>query len=209
MNLNNVCKNNWLITWVLREWTSCTLQDNEDVDHHHQHEEVGEHHHARHAAADGQAVAGPGGLAELEVLLLLLGVGEAVAGEGAVPAQQQHPQDGEGHGEDDEEAGQHEGGQQVLGGAGVDLVGGGVVPGHVHLGPATRQHYIWLQHNSSTSPRQHELQVDAPRQLGNVDRQPGLGDDHAEVHGGEAAVGVGHVGHHGLVHHHAVHQDGA
>ena len=45
------------------------------------------------------------------------------------------PEQGEGHGEQHQQERHPNGRHQVLGVAGVDLVGGGVVPGHLHLSP--------------------------------------------------------------------------
>ena len=110
-----------------------------DVDHHEDHQEVGEHHHPRHSTADGQAVpllASSGGL---QSLLLLV---PELPGEGAVPAQQEDPQDGEGDRDNDQHEGRHQGQDPVLGVAGVDPVGGRVVSSHLHLGPEIREDVI-------------------------------------------------------------------
>ena len=45
------------------------------------------------------------------------------------------PEQGEGDGEQHQQQRDPDGRHQVLGVAGVDLVGGGVVPGHLHLSP--------------------------------------------------------------------------
>ena len=100
------------------------------------HQEVGEHHHPRHAAADGQAVPLPAGSRGLQSLLLLV---PELPGQRAVPAQQEDPQDGEGDRDDDQHEGRHQRQDPVLGVAGVDPVGGRVVSSHLHLGPEIRE----------------------------------------------------------------------
>ena len=107
-----------------------------DVNDDEDHQEVGEHHHPRHSTADSQAVpllAGSGGL---QALLLLV---PELPGEGAVPAQQEDPQDGEGDRDDDQHEGRHQGQDPVLSVAGVDPVGGRVVSSHLHLSPEIRE----------------------------------------------------------------------
>ena len=107
-----------------------------NVDHDEDHQEVGEHHHPRDSAADSEAVPLLTGPDRLQALLLLV---PELPGEGAVPAQQEDPEDGEGDRDDDQHEWRHQGQDPVLGVAGVDPVGGGVVSSHLHLSPEIRK----------------------------------------------------------------------
>ena len=82
-------------------------------------------------------------------LVIIILVWELVPLQCTVPAQQEDPEDGEGDGERDQEDGGHQGRHQVLGVARVDLVGGGMVASHVHLGPATHKILLLCSHNCS------------------------------------------------------------
>ena len=123
------------------------------------------------------------------------------------------PEQGEGHCEQHQQQGNSNGRHHVLGVAGVDLVRGGVVPSHLHLRPDNRDttslitmaiHLIIV-----SLPRQHQFEIHSPCHLGDVDSEPRLWDDHAEVHRGQPGVGVGDVGHNRVVHHHPVNNNGS
>ena len=125
-----------LVRGVSSEGTTKALKEDEYIEHHDDHEEDGEHHHAGHSAEHREAVPGLAGPAGSQSLLLLVPV---LAGEGAVPAQQEDPEDGEGDRDDDQHEGRHQGEDPVLGVAGVDPVGGRVVSSHLHLSPEIRK----------------------------------------------------------------------
>lgn len=109
------------------------MEEDKNVDDHNDYEEHGEHHHARDTTADCQAVASLASLGHHDLVLVF--ITELMTCQGAVPAQQQHPEDGEGDGKDDQEDGGEQGDHQVLGMTGVNLIRGRVVTSHLHLSP--------------------------------------------------------------------------
>ena len=80
-----------LVAWVLGERVGEALEEDKDVDDDDEDEQHGEHHHPRHTAADCQAVACLAGLGHQDFILIF--VTELMAGQGAVPAQEQDPED--------------------------------------------------------------------------------------------------------------------
>ena len=80
-----------LVTWVLGERVCEALEEDKDVDDDDEDEEHGEHHHPRHTAADCQAVACLARLGHEDLILIF--ITELMSGQGAVPAQQQDPED--------------------------------------------------------------------------------------------------------------------